>query len=121
VKTGDFFGGLLYSTNRMEAFVEALPSKLSAMLERALLRVFVAEWLVPEAGHEDLARLQAAAVRVCRQFEAEGRPVRYLRSLYVPGDGRCLCLFEAPSAARVRDVNEAGQLPFARILEAWEM
>jgi Nickel responsive protein SCO4226-like len=85
------------------------------------MRVFVAEWLVAGMGQEELVRLQSAAVRACRQFETEGRPVRYLRSLYVPGDGRCLCLFEAPCAARVRDVNEAGQLPFARILEAWEM
>ncbi len=67
-----------------------------------------------------LNNMPHAAVEMSRRFTAAGRPVRYLRSIYVPSESRCLSLFEAPSAALVRDVNEAAQIPFTRILEAFE-
>jgi hypothetical protein len=85
------------------------------------MRVFVAERRLPGASRLELANLQDAALCACRAFAQQGRPVRYLRSVYLPSEGLCLCLFEAPCAARVRDVNEAGALPFSRILEVWEL
>jgi hypothetical protein len=65
--------------------------------------------------------MQQAAGAACRAFAAEGRPVRYLRSTFTPGDSRCRCLFEAPSAELVRAVNEAAQIPYSRIALALDL
>jgi hypothetical protein len=32
-----------------------------------------------------------------------------------------MCLFEAPNAQRVREVNEEAQIPFTRIVEALDL
>jgi len=52
---------------------------------------------------------------------AQGKPVRYIRSVFLPQQARCLCLFEAPDAERVRNVNEAAQLPFTTVVEAVDL
>ncbi len=39
----------------------------------------------------------------------------------MPGEARCLCLFEAPDMGRVREVNEAAGLPYTRIMEAMDL
>ena len=52
---------------------------------------------------------------------AEGKPVRYIRSMYVPGDSRCMCLFEASSEQDVRDLNDAAKIPYERIVRAEDL
>ena len=52
---------------------------------------------------------------------AQGKNVRYLRSTFVPGDARCMCLFEAQNPHLVREVNEAAKIPFTRIVEAKDL
>ncbi len=47
--------------------------------------------------------------------------MRYLHSTFVPEEAHCLCLFEAPNAKAVQEVNEAAQFPFTRIIEALEL
>jgi hypothetical protein len=47
--------------------------------------------------------------------------VAHLSSWYVPSDESCFCTFDAPDAERVRLVNEAARVPFARITEAYEI
>ena len=59
--------------------------------------------------------------RTIRLFSAEGKPVRYIRSMFVPGEAHCMCLFEAPSPDLVREVNEAAQIPFTRVSEAVDL
>ena len=49
----------------------------------------------------DLAAAQQAAIQQSQQSTAEGTPVRYLRSTFVPSTGACMCLFEAGDAAAV--------------------
>jgi hypothetical protein len=39
----------------------------------------------------------------------------------VPGEARCLCLFEATDEAAVAALNERAQLPFTRIVEALDL
>ncbi len=70
---------------------------------------------------EQLARAQRSAITTSRQFSEAGTPVRYLRSTFVPADGRCLCLFEAADPVSVREVNDAAGLPFTRIVEALDL
>ena len=68
-----------------------------------------------------LAGAQQAAIATAQRFTADGTPVRYIRSTFLPGESRCMCLFDAQSADDVRKVNEAAQLPFTRIVEALDL
>ncbi len=64
---------------------------------------------------------QKAAIETSQRFAAEGKSVRYIRSTFVPGEARCMCLFEASDAETVEAVNKAAQLPFTRIVEALDL
>lgn len=68
-----------------------------------------------------LADAQQAAIATAKRFTADGTPVRYIRSTFVPGEARCMCLFDASSAEDVKKVNEAAQIPFTRIIEALDL
>ena len=70
---------------------------------------------------DQLAGAQQAAIETSNKFTAEGKPVRYIRSTFVPGDARCMCLFESDSKRFVKDVNEAAGLPFTGIVEALDL
>ncbi len=68
-----------------------------------------------------LADAQQAAIATAKRFTADGTPVRYIRSTFVPGEARCMCLFDASSVEDVKKVNEAAQIPFTRIIEALDL
>lgn len=68
-----------------------------------------------------LAGAQQAAIATAQRFTADGTPVRYIRSTFVPGEARCMCLFDASSAEDVKRVNEAAQIPYTRIVEALDL
>ena len=70
---------------------------------------------------DQLAAIRRAGREMCARFEAAGRPVRCLRGLFLPGESRCLCLFEAPDAALVQEVNDAAQIPYNRIIMALDL
>jgi hypothetical protein len=76
---------------------------------------------LPGMSMEQLAGAQRAAIDTSRQFTSQGKPVQYLRSTFVPGEAHCMCLFEAPTAERVREVNDAAKLPYTRIVEALDL
>ena len=80
--------------------------------------VFMADRELPGITMQQLADAQRAAIETSRRFTDEGKPVKYLRSTFVPGDAHCMCLFEADDAATVKEVNEAAGIPFTRIVEA---
>jgi hypothetical protein len=65
--------------------------------------------------------MQRAAERASEQYCTSHTPIRYLRSLFIPGEARCLCLFEAPNEALVAAVNDAAQLPYTRIVAALDL
>ncbi len=69
----------------------------------------------------ELAGAQQAAIATSQRFTADGTPVRYIRSTFVPGEARCMCLFDAASAEDVKKVNETAKLPFERIVEALDL
>lgn len=85
------------------------------------MAVYMVERDLPGITLEQLSGAQRAAIDTSRRFSAEGKQVQYIRSTYVPGESRCMCLFEAPNAQRVKDVNEAAQIPFTRIVEALDL
>ncbi len=76
---------------------------------------------LPGVTMDQLAAAQKAAIETSQKFTNEGKPVRYIRSTFVPGEAHCMCLFEAPNAALVREVNEAAKIPFTRIVEAADL
>ena len=85
------------------------------------MAIYMVERELPGITNEQLAGAQQAAIASSQKATTSGNPVRYVRSTFVPGEARCMCLFEASSAAAVRDVNEAAGLPFTRIVEAMDL
>lgn len=83
--------------------------------------VYLVERDLPGATLAQLAAIRDAARVACDRVTTEGTLVRYLRSTFVPGESRCLCLFEALDAQRVREVNEAAQVPYSRIVVALDL
>jgi len=73
------------------------------------------------AAQKATVRAQRTAIATSQRFSSEGQEVRYIQSTFVPGESRCLCLFEAPTRELVRDVNDSAQLPFSRIVEALDL
>jgi hypothetical protein len=85
------------------------------------MTVYLVDRIVPGITLEQLAAAEHAAIAMSERFTATGKPVRYIRSTFVPEEARCISLFEARSAKIVQEVNEAAQLPFTRIIEAIDL
>lgn len=85
------------------------------------MSIYMVERELPGITMEQLGAAQRAAIESGRQFTAEGKPVRYIRSTFVPGQSRCMCLFEASGPGLVKEVNEAAKIPFTRIVEALDL
>lgn len=80
--------------------------------------VFMVERDLPGITMDALAAAQKAAIETGKRFTSQGKDVRYIRSTFVPSESRCMCLFEAPNAELVKEVNQAAKIPFTRIVEA---
>lgn len=61
---------------------------------------------------EESARAAAAATA------GSGSLVRYVESIFVPGDEVCFHLFEAPSSAALRQALDKAAVDFERVLGA---
>lgn len=85
------------------------------------MAVYMVDRDLPGITLEQLAAAQQAAIETCQQFSESGKPVAYIRSIFVPGDSRCMCLFEAADAAAVEEVNKTAKLPFTRVVEAMDL
>ena len=67
------------------------------------------------------AEIQALAERsraVAAEMRGEGASLRYLRTIYVPEDGRCFLLFEGGSAIEVGEAGRRAGLAPTRLVEA---
>ena len=85
------------------------------------MAVYLVDRDLPGITPEGLALLQRAELGASEQLTAAGQAVRYLRSVFIVGEARCLCLFEAEDEAVVAALNEAAQLPFTRIVAALDL
>jgi muconolactone delta-isomerase len=79
---------------------------------------FLVERYLPGIQPDQLAAAAGSAKSTSAEMAQEGTPVRYLRSTFIPGEDKCYCLFEGPSADAVKTVNDRAQLPYERIVEA---
>lgn len=85
------------------------------------MTVYLVERSLKGIDMSDLAKAQQGAISTSRQFTAEGSPVRYIRSTFVPETGACMCLFEASDMDAVKRVNKQANIPFDRVTEALDL
>ena len=79
---------------------------------------YLVERYLPGIQPEQLAAAAGSAKSTTEAMTQDGTPVRYLRSTFIPGEEKCYCLFEGPSADVVKQANDRAQLPYERIVEA---
>jgi hypothetical protein len=82
------------------------------------MSTFLVERYLPGLTPEQFDAAASAAKATTASMTHEGTPVRYLRSTFIPGEDKCYCLFEGPSADVVKTANERARLPFERIVDA---
>lgn len=85
------------------------------------MAVYMVDRSLPGITMEQLAAAQKAAIETANKSTAEGKPVRYIRSTFVPSDSRCMCLFEAGSPEAVKEVNDRANIPYTRVVEAADL
>ncbi|MBV8083377.1 MAG: DUF4242 domain-containing protein, partial [Chloroflexi bacterium] len=110
-------GARLALNEMIDEAVTSLKRNPSPNGEETMSR-FLVERYLPGFTADQLAGAAAAAKKASAELSAQGTPVRYLRSTFVPGQEKCFCLFEGPSAEAVRQANERASLPFDSIAEA---
>lgn len=77
---------------------------------------FLVEAYTPTAAA--LSEIEARARLASVELQREGTPVRYVRSILIPGDETCLHLFQGPSVEAVREASERAGFSAQRIVEA---
>ncbi len=83
--------------------------------------IYMVERELPGIEMDQLAAAQKAAIETSNQFTADGKPVRYIRTTFVPGEAHCMCLFEAGNPDDVEEVNRTANIPFTRVVEALDL
>jgi hypothetical protein len=83
--------------------------------------VFMVDRDLPGISMEQLGAAQKAAIDTSSRYTDSGKPVRYIRSAFVPGEAHCMCFFEAPDAELVKQVNDEAQIPYTRVVEALDL
>ena len=83
--------------------------------------VYMVERELPGITMDQLAAAQKAAIETGDRMTSEGRNVKYIRTAYVPGEERAMCMFQADNADLVKEANETAQIPFTRIVEAMDL
>ena len=83
--------------------------------------VYMVDRNLPGVTMEQLGAAQKTAIETCKQFTAQGKPVRYIRSMFLPGEAHCMCLFEASNADLVKQVNETAKIPYTRVVDAMDL
>ena len=85
------------------------------------MAVYMVERELPGISMDQLAGAQKAAIETGQQMTAAGKNVNYIRTTFVPGEAKCMCLFEADNEDLVRELNETAQIPFNRIVPAMDL
>lgn len=80
---------------------------------------FLVELYVSEIDGGAVADSKARSARLAaEELAREGRPVRYLRSIFVPEDEICFLLYEAARVEEVEDAVRRASLQVERVAEA---
>ncbi len=79
---------------------------------------YMVERHLPGITPDQLSAAAGQAKATTAEMSEAGTPVRYLRSTFVPGEEKCYCLFEGPSAEAVEEANKRAEIPYDRVVEA---
>jgi len=90
-------------------------------MEANIMTVYMVERDLPGITLEQLGGAQKAAIETSQDFTSRGKQVRYIRSTWVPGDSKVMCLFDASGQQLVEEVNQAANIPFTRVVEAMDL
>ena len=85
------------------------------------MTVYMVNRDLPGITMEQLGDAQKAAIETSERFTSDGKPVRYIRTTFVPESSKCMCLFEASEAELVRQVNTEAGIPFTNVIEALDL
>ena len=77
---------------------------------------FLVELYVSRADADGVEREEQRARQAAAALSAEGRPVRFVRSIFVPEDETCFLVVEADTAATVREAATRAAVQFERVL-----
>jgi hypothetical protein len=79
---------------------------------------YLVERYWPGVTSELLQEALQRGVQVMERMRAEGMPVRDVTSILVPVEQVVFSVYEGPSAAVVRELNDRADIPVSRIVEA---
>lgn len=79
---------------------------------------YLVELTPTESGFDDIQALATRSRAASEALSRNGTPVRFLRAVFVPEDGSCFLLFEAPSAEEARLAATRAELGVERVVEA---
>ena len=85
------------------------------------MQTFMVERSLKGIPMDQLAAAQQRAIGTARDMSAQGTPVQYIRSTFVPETGQCLCLFSADDAEQVKKLNQEANIPFDRVVPAMDL
>jgi len=85
------------------------------------MAVYMVDRNLPGITMDQLAAAQKAAIETGKKMTAAGKPVRYIRSTFVPSEAHCMCLFEANSPEAVKELNDQAKIPYTRVVEAADL
>jgi hypothetical protein len=92
------------------------PRPKSAHAQQA--RLYVAEAYTSRSSRTDLKAIAERATAAAAAITAPGRPVRYMRTVFLPDDETCFHLFEADAAEQVRQAVRRAGIECERIVQA---
>ena len=72
---------------------------------------FLMELVPAQDGFHDIQAVSERSRAACEEMAVESKPVRLLRSLFLPEDGSCFLLFEAASASNVEEAARRALVP----------
>jgi hypothetical protein len=88
---------------------------------RTSVPTYLVERYWPGVTSELLLEALNRGRRVIEQMRAEGTDVRDIGCILIPGEEVVFSVYEGPSAAVVRQLNECADIPVSRIVEAIAM
>jgi hypothetical protein len=78
---------------------------------------FLLELYVPKANCAADASTSERFSRAAAELTAEGKPVRLVRSIFVPEDETCFLLVKSSVVENVRETARRAALPFEHVVE----
>lgn len=85
------------------------------------MEVFMVQRSLKGLPLEQLAAAQQRAIRTAADMTADGTPIRYLRTAFVPATGQCMCLFESERCETVEALNRQANIPFDQVVPALDL